>query len=143
MQPDALLAELATRLGVRTLVPDARGRVRLDFADGLAVDLYFPARGQMYAEARLEKLPARPDEAEAALRRALRRALAAMRARSEALTLDEEGTALVLWRRFLIDEPSFADFEAELADFLDEADAWRNAPEAPRPVGPMTMMLFP
>ncbi|HET6467214.1 MAG TPA: CesT family type III secretion system chaperone [Geminicoccaceae bacterium] len=143
MQPDTLLGELAKKLGAGTLAPDGEGRVRLDFADGLVVDLYFPARGQMYAEALLERLPERPAEAEAAMRKALRRALAALRDRQEALALDRAGNGLVIWRRFMIDEASFAELETDLADFLDEVDAWRNAAEPPRQVGPMTMMLFP
>jgi hypothetical protein len=143
MQPDALLVELAKKLRVRALVPDPDGCVRLRFADGVAVELRFPARGQMFAEAEIEKLPKAPAEIEATMRRWLRRALGSLRNRPETLALDEAGGRLVIWRRIMIDEPGFADIESELTDFLDEVDAWRNAAEAPRSVGPMTMMLFP
>jgi hypothetical protein len=143
MQPDALLADLARKLRVRALLPDPEGRVRLRFADGLTVELWFPARGQMFAEAEIEKLPKAPADVEATMRRWLRRSLASLRDRPETLALDRAGERLTIWRRFTIDDAAFADIESELTDYLDEVDAWRNAAEAPRSVGPMTMMLFP
>ena len=56
MTPESLFAQLASKLGVAALKPDARGRVRLDFADLPAIELAVPARGQLYAEAELDRL---------------------------------------------------------------------------------------
>ena len=85
MTPESLFAQLAAKLGVAALKPDAQGRVRLNFADLPPIELAVPARGQLYAEAEVDRLPPRPSEAEAMARRYLARSLGTMRDRLEVL----------------------------------------------------------
>lgn len=143
MTPETLFAQLAFKLGVAALKPDAQGRVRLDFADGPAIELAVPARGQIYAEAEIDRLPPRPSDAEAMMRRYLGRSLGTMRDRLEVLAADASGERLVLFRRFDIDSVSFADFESDFIEFLDQVEAWKASAAPVRPVGPPSLMIFP
>ena len=113
MTPESLYSQLAAKLKVPALRPDAQGRVTLDFVDGPPIVLAIPARGQLYAEAELERLPARPSDTEALMRRLMGRSLGTLRERPEVLALDSAGQRLILYRRFDIDTLSFADFEAD------------------------------
>lgn len=143
LTPESLFAQLAAKLGVPALKPDAQGRVRLDFTDGPAIELVVPARGQLYAEAEIDRLPARPSEAEAMVRRYLGRSLGTMRDRLEVLAVDASGERLVLFRRFDIDTASFADFEADFTEFLDQVEVWKASAAPARPIGPASLMIFP
>ena len=143
MTPESLFAQLAGKLGVAALKPDAQGRVRLDFADLPPIELAVPARGQLYAEAEIGRLPPRPGEAEAMARRYLGRSLGTMRDRLEVLAIDAGGERLVLFRRFDIDSASFADFEADFTEFLDQVEAWKDSAAPARPLGPPSLMIFP
>ena len=143
MTPESLFSQLAAKLGVPALKPDAGGRVRLDFADGPAIELTAPARGQLYAEAEIDRLPQRQTEAEAMLRRYLGRSLGTMRAKLEVLAVDATAERLVLFRRFDIDAASFADFETDFTEFLDQVEAWKASASPSRPIGPASLMIFP
>ncbi len=143
MTPESLFQQLAAKLGVAALAPDAQGRVRLDFADLPPIALAMPARGQLYAEAEIDRLPPRPSEAEAMARRYLGRSLGTMRDRQEVLAVDGSGERLVLFRRFDIDSLSFADFEADFAEFLDQVDLWKASSAPARPMAPPSLMIFP
>jgi hypothetical protein len=143
LTPEDLLSRLAGKLRVPALRPDAEGRVRLDFADGPAIELAIPVRGQLYAEAELDRLPARPSEAEALMRRLMARSLGTLRDRPEVLALDSAGQRLVLFRRFDIDAASFAEFEAGFTDFLDQVERWKASAAPVRPIGPASVMIFP
>ncbi len=143
MTPESLYSQLAAKLKVPALRPDAQGRVTLDFVDGPPIVLAIPARGQLYAEAELERLPARPSDTEALMRRLLGRSLGTLRERPEVLALDGDGQRLILYRRFDIDALSFADFEADFTEFLDQVERWKASSAPARPIGPASLMIFP
>lgn len=143
MTPDSLFEQLAAKLGAAALKPDAQGRVHLDFADLPPVQLAVPARGQLYAEAEIDRLPPRPSEAEAVARRYLGRSLGTMRDREEVLAVDASGERLVLFRRFDIDSLSFADFETDFSDFLDQVELWKASSSPVRTMAPPSLMIFP
>lgn len=143
MTPESLFEQLAAKLGVAALKPDPQGRVRLDFADLPPIEFAVPARGQLYAEAEIDRLPARPSEAEAMARRYLGRSLGTMRDRQEVLAVDGSGERLVLFRRFDIDQLSFVDFEADFSEFLDQIELWKASSVPARPMAPPSLMIFP
>ena len=138
------LGHLRRKLGGDPLVPDADGRVRLAFADGLELALVPAGRGRLVAEVGLGALPAAAGPREERLRRLLVRSLATMREAPEVLALDEAGGGQpTVWRYLDLPDLSPAGLEEAVAGLLDRAEWLRAdpAPVATRPAGPL--LFFP
>jgi hypothetical protein len=137
------LGHLQKTLGSGPFVPDADGRVRVAFADGLELFLIPAARGQAVAEVPLKPLPAGQGPREERIRSLLGRALAMMKSTEEVLALDEAQGRPVVWRRLELPEMTPAVLEEAVARLLDRAEwlAGEAAPVVARPAGPM--LFFP
>ena len=142
----SLVSNFSRQRGLPLPPAEADGSVRFTLDLQLEVSLV-QIGYQLLVEGRLCSLPESSDRAEELLARCLRQQLGRVRDYSEAVAMDPESSALVLYRR--VDARSLDDggFENLLSEFANSLEFWRLAVEvqhrstAPQPMMPGMMTM--
>lgn len=142
MRFDDSMQQLARRLGLDELRPDARGEYSLVFDDELEVRCVQLGKS-LLLRGSIGRRPASPQEAEDKLKTLLRHSLAAMKAQPEIVSLEPVGDGCVLHRTLVLETARIEHLEQALGDFLNRLEYWRRLFAGMVRRGPVLPLLFP
>lgn len=135
------MQQLAHRLGLDQLRPDARGEYPLVFDDELVVRCVQVGKSLLLCGS-IGKRPANPQEAEDKLKTVLRHSLATMKAQSEIVSLEADGE-FILHRTLAPETAQIEHLEQALGDYLNCLEGWRRIFAGMTRPGPALSLLFP
>ena len=139
---DDSMQQLARRLGLDELRPDARGEYSLVFDDELAVHCVQVGKS-LLLHGSIGQRPASPREAEDKLKALLRHSLAAMKVQPEIVSLEPAAGEFVLHRTLVLETARIEHLEQALGDYLNRLEHWRRIFTGMVQRGPALPLLFP
>ncbi|MGB2680637.1 MAG: CesT family type III secretion system chaperone [Candidatus Competibacter sp.] len=138
------MRQLAERLGLEELRPDASGEYALFFDDTLEVRCASMGKS-LRLRGSIGKRSASSPEAEGQMKTLLRHSLARMKDRPEIVSLDAATGEFILHRVLALEQLRIESLEQALGDYLNRLEYWRDLFDGTATArrGPALTLLFP